>query len=494
MHDTAPLPSHEPRPKRAFVRDEEGGILVFWALFLAIAFGFVALTFDIGRVANTQSELQSYADQVALAAAGELDGRSSAIVRATDAADGLISRRQTFGDGGEEMRGQGEYTLTFLSSLPANDRDPATATTTDPTRARFVQVSVNQRNVQTPFAAINATLVGRAGANAQSQVGASAVAGVASYACDITPLFFCVPSGWNADLNIGQQIELRSGGQGSAWGPGNFGFLDPASLDVDEDGACATLSGANLYRCLVGAERSITKCIRTDAGIETLTGQRQGLVRAFNTRFDIFQGSMQSERNNADYRPAPNTIQGTIPRGGECRGNNVDPSEAMALPRDAEIIAGTSRFGSGNWARQAYLDQNHGGEWPTGGVPPLNFTRYQVYLAEIAAAQSRTAPNNVPLPGFDETGAAQCHQLGPSSDPNRRTVIAAAVVCDGDMAGKSDVFPMEYVRVLMTEPVLEMGGGDKGKILVEVVETVGGVGSGSGADTGIYREVIQLHR
>ncbi len=485
------------RPKRAFTRDEDGGILVFWALFLAVGFGFAALTFDIGRVANTQSELQSFADQVALAAAGELDGRSSAITRATAAANGLISRSQTFGDGGAMMSGQGAYTLTFLSALPADDRDPATATTTDPTRARYVQVSVNQRIVQTPFAAINATLVGRAGANAQAQVGATAVAGAAAYACDITPLFFCIPDpNWKAATAVGEQIELRSGGQGAAWGPGDFGFLDPASLDVDEDGACKNKSGANLYRCLVGAERAVTKCIRTDAGIDTLTGQRQGLVRAFNTRFDIFRGTMQSERSNPDYRPAPNTIQGTVPRGGgQCRGNNTDPSEAMALPRDAKIIADISRFGDGDWARQEYLDQNHGGAWPLGGVPPLNFTRYQVYLAEIAAAQSRLAPDNVPLPGFDETGAVQCHQHGPSPDPNRRTVVAAAVYCeDADMAGKSDVFPLEYVRIFMTEPVLEMGGDDKGKILVEVVESVGGVGGGSGAASGIYREVIQLYR
>ena len=100
----------------------------------------------------------------------------------------------------------------------------------------------------------------------------------------------------------------------------------------------------------------------------------------------------------------------------------------------------------------------------------------------------------MPLPGFEETGAPQCFQGAASPDPNRRTVIAAAVDCDGDMAGKSDVFPLEYVRIFMTEPVAEMGGDDRGRILVEVVESVGGVGAATGAASGIYREVVQLYR
>ncbi len=482
------------RPLARFAREEGGGILVFWGLFLAVAFGFLALSFDIGRVANTQSELQSFADQVALAAAGELDGRPDAITRATAAANGLIRRSQTFGEGNRDL-GQGDFAIEFLRSLPASDLQAATDVTTNPARARFVRITVNRRNVRTPFAAVNATLTGRAGANTESAVGAAAVAGVASYACDITPLFFCVPDAtWRADANVGQQIELRTGGQGAAWGPGNFGFLDPASLPVDPSGACAGLSGAGLYRCLVGAERAITACVRTDAGVDTLTGQRQGLVRAFNTRFDIFRGPLQSERNNPDYRPAPNTIQGTVPRGNnQCRGNNVDPSDAMALPRDAGILSGSSRFGQGDWAREAYLDHNHGGNWPLGGLPPVNFTRYEVYRAEIEAAQSRAAPDNVPLPGFEETGAAQCHQLGPSSDPNRRTVIAAAIDCaNNDMNGRSNVIPLEFVRLFMTEPVLEMGSDDKGAIMVEVVESAGG--TGMGAASGIFREVVQLFR
>jgi hypothetical protein len=478
----------------AFARSEDGTVLVLWALFLAVAFGFLALSFDLGRVASTQSDMQSFADQVALAAAGELDGRTDAITRATAAAAGLIRDTQTYGNGTTALAGAGDYTLTFLTTLPTDDRTVATATTTDGRVARFVRVQTAQRTVQTPFAAANAAMRGTPTVNVQSLISATATAGMTSYACDVTPLMFCAPdANWRATANIGDQILLRSGGGGAgAWGPGNFGFLDVTSLPVDSTGPCNGLSGANLYRCLVGAEHGISACIRTDAGVDTQPGQRVGLAEAFNTRFDHFRGTMSSEQTNANYRPAPNTIQGTKPRGAgaTCRGNNTDPSAAMPLPRDGCLIAGTcGRFGDGNWNRTAYVAANHGGSYPPG--TNATSSRYQMYLAEIAAARARTAPNNVPLPGFDETGAPQCHS-SVSPDPDRRTVVAAAIDCTTNVINGStrNVVPLEYVKLFMTEPVLSAASDVD--IMVEVVNTAGGVGSG--AITGVYNDFIQLYR
>ncbi len=208
--------------------------MVLWGLVLAAAFGFLALSFDFGRVASTQSELQSFADQVALAAAGELDGRPDAITRATAAAAGLVSDSQTYATGSTQLGGAEDYTLTFLRSLPADDKAAATASTSDGRLARYVRVAVAPLTVDTPFAAANAALSGAATENAQSTVGAAATAGMTSWACDVTPLMFCVPNAsWRARDNIGDQIQLRSGGNGAAWGPGNFGFLDVTSLPVD---------------------------------------------------------------------------------------------------------------------------------------------------------------------------------------------------------------------------------------------------------------------
>jgi hypothetical protein len=117
-----------------------------------------------------------------------------------------------------------------------------------------------------------------------------------------------------------------------------------------------------------------------------------------------------------------------------------------------------------------------------------------MYLAEIAEAKKRSAPNNVPLPGKLETGAPQCHKLGPTADPDRRTVVAAAIDCAAnDIRGNtSNVIPLEYVQLFMTEPVASPGGGEDAEIMVEVIRSAGGFGSG--ATVGVYREIVQLYR
>ncbi|PKP79277.1 MAG: hypothetical protein CVT80_16905, partial [Alphaproteobacteria bacterium HGW-Alphaproteobacteria-2] len=166
-------------------REEAGTILVFWALMLAALMGLVALSFDIGRIASTQSELQSFADSVALAAAGELDGSDEAIARAGRAAEGLVTRDQTFAAGERLLSGPVDYTLTFYPTLPPDDRTAMTGATTDPNRARYVRAVVTPRDVATPFAAALRVLTGGA-AGGPAQVGAEAVAGFTMYACDIT--------------------------------------------------------------------------------------------------------------------------------------------------------------------------------------------------------------------------------------------------------------------------------------------------------------------
>ena len=56
-----------------FGKDEHGGVLLLWAACVVMVLGFFGLIFDTGRMAATQSELQSYADSVSLAAAAELE-------------------------------------------------------------------------------------------------------------------------------------------------------------------------------------------------------------------------------------------------------------------------------------------------------------------------------------------------------------------------------------------------------------------------------------
>ena len=89
---------------------------------LAIA-GLVAaggIAFDYARLASLDTELQSAADQAALAAATQLDGEDGAVTRATAAAQQLVANATRFAnDGGDDSIAV--PTVTFYS-----DYDPQT--------------------------------------------------------------------------------------------------------------------------------------------------------------------------------------------------------------------------------------------------------------------------------------------------------------------------------------------------------------------------------
>ena len=75
---------------KRFTKEEDGSLLVFFLVSLFSLLGIFALSFDMGRRASTQTDMQSFADNVALAAAGELDGSANAIVNARAAATSVI--------------------------------------------------------------------------------------------------------------------------------------------------------------------------------------------------------------------------------------------------------------------------------------------------------------------------------------------------------------------------------------------------------------------
>ncbi|MGL5011088.1 MAG: pilus assembly protein TadG-related protein, partial [Paracoccaceae bacterium] len=214
-----------------FIRSQDGSILPFFGMSLAVILGILALTYDIGRMSSSQGDLQSFADSVALAAAGELDGRSDSITRAQSAAAVMIADAARFGIEDDLLSGAGDYTLTFLTARP-NGALLTPYVTTDPKRARFVHVSTASQTMEPGFGAAFSSLRGQAAPT--RTVGAEAAAGFSQVACDITPLMFCMPdASFRADENVGMVIKLRAGGGGAAWGPGDFGFLDPSDGDVD---------------------------------------------------------------------------------------------------------------------------------------------------------------------------------------------------------------------------------------------------------------------
>ena len=484
-----------PRVRKSVWQDDQGAILILWAVIMTVILGLIALAFDFGQKASTQSELQSFADQVALAAAGELDGKSDAITRATNAANNLIIDQQTFATGTRALSGSSDFTLTFFDRLPSSDTASAAAgATTTPASAIFVQARVTPRTV--PFTFTGAFDVFAGTQTANPQIGAVAVAGFTQFACDITPLMFCIPSAtFRANDNVGKMILLRAGGNGAAWGPGDFGFLDPAGLKVDPAGPCAGRSGAQLTVCLIGASGALTQCF-SQRGVNTEPGQKVGIENsAFNVRFDMFGTMLNSQRNNPIYAPAPNVIKGRVPRtgggGNACIGNNSDPSpNTVGLPRDGCFAAGTcSRFGDGNWAagRANYVNINYG----PGVADPhaAATTRYQYYLREILAAGGGGSRTRILPAGRAETGRPQCSNQQ-SNDPDRRVVVAAGIDCLANpISGNTSNVPVqEFVKLFMTEPV-----GDTNTFAM-FVEVVGSAESGSGGIGGIFHDVVQLYR
>jgi Flp pilus assembly protein TadG len=500
-----------------FLRQEDGTVAILWAMGLVVFFGLVAVSFDIGRIGTTQSELQSYADNVALAAAGELDGKNDAITRATGAANALISDTRTFGSGGTVLSGSADYTLTFHSDLPSSDTAALGAdVTTDPALAVFARVEAQPSTVSMTFLRVVNSLLGTNTNAVNALVEAEAVAGFTQEACDITPLMFCLPSsGFKANNNIGTMIQLRSGGQGAAWGPGDFGFLDPTKSDLGA--TCKNLSGVNLLACLVGAELGVTQCF-TQRGVDTEPGQKVGIEDAiFNVRFDIYKSIMNGEKNDPDYPPAPNVISGLVPQGGSCIGQNENPSpDTIAIPRDTCFASGTcpyARVGDSVWDQQSYLDVNHDldgdgvgsdshlPQLPVGSRFAGSGTRYELYLREIAYGNSGALPGGDILSGLSETGRPQCSS-NMSSRPERRVIIAAGIDCAALAAagnpinGKETNVPVEeYFELFLTEPVGDDGASPPTLDLwVEILGSAGGDGYGSAGTGGIFRDVVQLYR
>lgn len=244
--------------------------------------------------------------------------------------------------------------------------------------------------------------------------------------------------------------------------------------------------------CLLGAVDHITQCFN-QRGVDLEPGQKVGIEDAiFNVRFDIYRSIMNGRRNNPAYAPAPNVIKGIVPRGGgDCIGTNAELSpDTVGLPRDTCFETGTcSRYGNGNWSagRATYVDTNYGGTDPHWGAT----TRYQYYLAEIAAS----SPSGI-LTGLSETGLPTCSRSAPAP-ADRRVIIVAGIDCiENDIRGAARNVPVkEFFKIFLTEPVGQDGSSPpRLDIWGEIIGSASEVGTGAGGTGGLVRDVVQLYR
>ncbi len=357
-----------------FSATERGAMLVFFAMSCAAIFVVAALSFDLGKRAATQTELQSFADNVALAAAGELDGMPDAIFRAQTAAQELIQDRTTFGAGDRILAGEEDYLLTFYATLPTNEEifsTPLNISAENDRIARFARVAVNPVVVEWSFARILNTFSSIA--LPSQNVMAQATAGYSAIACDVAPVFFCMPppdSGvdtqgiWDPANHIGDSIQLvTTQGDPSDWTPGSMGFID-ISGQVDNASACSGINGVNLYNCLITVAATRTQCLQNGA-LRLQDGLVPGVSNLlFNARMDDFKSAFRGAINDPDFSSAP-IVTKPFEAGSTCSpGGGTSTTEASDLPRDDCFENGTCsspRVGDGNWseARLSYVDANY---------------------------------------------------------------------------------------------------------------------------------------
>jgi Flp pilus assembly protein TadG len=323
---------------RRLLKSSSGAVAptVALSLFGLIAVGGVA--FDYARMAGMDTELQSAADQAALAAAGQLDGQAGACARAAAAASALVSNQTLFANesGGTRLIGvENENTcdatgaIQFYQSYD-KDSDTPGPPATDDSNAKVVIVSVNPREAFFALTPIVAAL--RSG-----NIGAKAVAALGSAICKMPPVMICNPAetagntSFNPSDYVGDGLRLTSVGNGSGiWAPGNFGYLDTQS----------GVNGAPGLREALGWDSPPGECVSTD-GVDTKPGATVTVTDAMNTRFDIFQNDNTSCPSGGTCSPSINSTKDVVRPGNSSSCKFVNNGQGWQLP--------SNYYGSGNY-------------------------------------------------------------------------------------------------------------------------------------------------
>lgn len=514
---------------RRFCRDRSAAALIYVTITLPVLIGFGLLAVDFGRLTTLQSTLQHGADALALAGAAELDRRPDAIDRANRAITELITTNKSlFGTTLVTIKNtNGAVSFDYYATLPSSDavlltgalpKSSSTEREASSLTARYIEVRVTPVNFNTIFPA---SFLG--GTNSTS-ARASAVAGFDAAVCDFTPMFICNPYESATNTNISDSTELfrhfdrvnypdrigrlinmkQTGGSTAQYFPGNFGFLVPPG---------ASNPGASTLREYVGM--AVPPACFVANGVELRTGAIESIRFGFNVRFDMYDGPMNGNRNNPDYRPAQNVRKGMANDKDNGQGSACNPDDAASaahsgLLRDTCFNSNScpymsGRMGDGVWDKATYWSEAHNGESLPGDISGTYVTRYDVYQYELADMANRVQndSNSTPLGG--EVGYPACYNGASgtvNNSPDRRIFHAAVLNCralDTSVAygpiqgGSSNMLPvLAFVKFFITEPV----GGDKtntsaadGDVWAEMV----GIDMPGQANS-VARDIVQLYR
>jgi Flp pilus assembly protein TadG len=503
---------------REFWRDQRGVAMILVAIMLPVLIGFSVLAVDMSRLNGLHNDLQKGVDALALAAAAELDGRSDSITRANRAIDNLLTNKTLFSTSGVHQLVTSDITVTYLTGIPASDdiglsaagvdSNNVTWASTDPKAVSFAEVTVKQ-SATTDGAGAFATIFPASfiGSTDTLDIQPQAVAGFEQSICDTVPVFMCNP--FETTTPGTSQTIQQAFASGNTYsrefhilqtsndpGPGNFGLLDN-NLQSLRDAVAKGTAGT---------------CYNRNA-LTTKTGVTYGQINTgLNVRFDVYSGSLNSQSNNWDYRPASNVRKGQ--KKNTC--NKYDPvTDGSALPLppgvwDAGNNAYSQKITSTSTFYQQYWKVNHKGasapsipskSYPTGDTSQPA-SRYDVYRYEIdnsKVADKSNGPTN-------EVGTPQCFNNGkaplPTADPDRRLINLAVIDCLASanaIKGRTEIKADGYASIFLITPITKVnsndnddGNGAEKPISFEIVDVDGPLGNGS-LDKALRNEA-QLYR
>ncbi|MBV7265859.1 pilus assembly protein TadG-related protein [Erythrobacter ani] len=485
-----------------FLKDDGAAIAPMYAVALFGLIGIAGVGWDYGRMMAMDSELQNAADQAALAAATQLDGRSGAMVRARDAANNFLAnadsqwvnqtRLANDGDG----RAISALTFRFYDSYDSAADTFGTEITDDANAAdaNVVSVTVNGREA---FFALT-PIVGRI---SSGDISANAVAGLQSATCNVPPLMFCAPSGGNdfpTASDIGTALDLREkANTADDFAPGNFDLLQ---INYDN-------IAPNQQNRTLGLNSDLLGC--TGAQLTTRPGNRDTETEAFNTRFDQYKNPL-SCGSNGNFCPAEN-VRSNLVRVVRINGNgqnvscatatggdlvqvkDLDPALGISEPGypldSCQLTGACLSFGDGSWNAAGYMNDTHG--TVPSVVPDLNsdgsISRYEVYEWEKADPANRmiprelarvqeTSPNRTTLYCSNPNPVGGTPVVASATQKDRRLVTVASVDCT-DLNGRAPITTIKFVDLFMLQPALSNGSNTE--IRAEIVGPASLAGGGS---------------
>ena len=372
--------------------------------------GFGALVADIGRLYNLHSQMQSYVDQVALAAAAELDGEADAITRATRAALGDGTNRlwsatsRTSPSVPPSWRSRRRSsTARFPPTMPPttkpcslgspppdpaegavrpHSRDPAAGELLPDAAGRADRLALRRRRGD------HRDRAGPGDRGFQAR-------GVQHPAADdLQPLRGTTDLAAPTSRPCYRPTDpAQEQGPGSAWAPGNFGLLQ--TVEGAGEPTCNG-GGANRIRCVLGLVHPEHALHRRTAELTPARAENWPVHAGINVRFDIWDAPCK-ERTTRLSVPLGNVTKGSPQNDNQCRGTSMNtprrlqrcPSLVIAVfhynsfsgpgCRCRNWLRG-ARFGSGDTGTaNSYCTRNHPGAVPRAGP---HMTRYQTYQWE----------------------------------------------------------------------------------------------------------------